>query len=142
MQTSSPGSRLTGGCRCGAVRYELADAPHETCICHCQECQKQSASAFGISVMVRSANVRRLTGKLECWSRATDSRRTPACYFCATCGTRLWHGDKDRAEEISIKGGTFDEPVDLRRAIHIWTRRKLPGVLIPDDAQQFPGEPE
>jgi hypothetical protein len=76
MQTSSPGSRLTGGCQCGAVRYELADAPHETCICHCQECQKQSASAFGISVMVRSANVRRLTGKLECWSR--DRQRANA----------------------------------------------------------------
>jgi hypothetical protein len=39
-------------------------------------------------------------------------------------------------------GGTFDQPVDLRRAIHIWTRRKLPGVIIPDETEQFPGEPE
>jgi len=142
MQTSGRGSRLNGGCQCGAVRYELAGPPHETYICHCRECQKQSASAFGISVIVRSVDVRLLTGKLERWSRATDSGRTLACYFCATCGTRLWHGDTERAEEISLKGGTLDEPVDLHRAIHIWTRRKLPGVIIPDGAQQFPGEPE
>ena len=142
MQTSGRGSRLSGGCQCGTVRYELAGPPHKTYICHCRECQKQSASAFGISVIVRSADVRLLTGKLERWSRATDSGRTLACYFCATCGTRLWHGDTERAEEISLKGGTLDEPVDLHRAIHIWTRRKLPGVIIPDGAQQFPGEPE
>jgi len=36
-----------------------------------RDCQKQSASAFGISVTVRSADVQLLTGKLECWSRAT-----------------------------------------------------------------------
>jgi hypothetical protein len=142
METTGPGSRLTGGCQCGAVRYELAGTPHQIYVCHCRECQKQSASAFGISVMARSADVRLLIGKLERWSRATDSGRTLACYFCATCGTRVWHGDKDQAQEISIKGGTFDHPVDLRRAIHIWTRRKLPGVIIPDETQQFPGEPE
>jgi hypothetical protein len=142
METTGPESRLTGGCQCGAVRYELAGTPHQIYVCHCRECQKQSASAFGISVMARSADVRLLIGKLERWSRATDSGRTLACYFCATCGTRVWHGDKDQAQEISIKGGTFDHPVDLRRAIHIWTRRKLPGVIIPDETQQFPGEPE
>jgi hypothetical protein len=142
METTGPGSRLTGGCQCGAVRYELAGTPHETYVCHCRECQKQSASAFGISVMARSADVRLLSGKLERWSRATDGGRTLPCYFCATCGTRVWHGDKDHAQEISLKGGTFDQPVDLHRAIHIWTRRKLPGVIIPDEAEQFPGEPE
>ena len=53
---------LTGGCQCGEVRYELTGAPHKLYICHCRECQKQSASAFGISVVVRSNHVRLLKG--------------------------------------------------------------------------------
>ena len=133
---------LTGGCQCGAVRYELTGVPRETYVCHCRECQKQSASAFGISVVVRSVDVKLLNGTLQRWSRLTDTGRTLACFFCSTCGTRVWHGDKDQAEAISIKGGSFDVPVDLTDAVHIWTARKVPGVMIPDNARQYAGEPE
>ena len=133
---------LTGGCQCGAVRYELTGAPRATYVCHCRECQKQSASAFGISVVVRSVDVKLLNGTLQRWSRLTDTGRTLACFFCSTCGTRVWHGDKDQAEAISIKGGSFDVPVDLTDAVHIWTARKVPGVMIPDNARQYAGEPE
>lgn len=141
--TKTDGSpALTGGCQCGAIRYEVAHPPHEIYVCHCRECRKQSASAFGISVMVRSADVRLVQGSPRRWSRGTDSGRTLACFFCGECGSRVWHGEKDRAQEISIKGGSLDEPVDLSNAIHIWTARKLPGVVIPTGVRQFPGEPD
>jgi hypothetical protein len=42
---------------------------------------------------------------------------------------------------LTVKGGSLDRPVDLRGAIHIWTSRKLAGVIIPDGAVQFPEEP-
>ena len=43
---------------------------------------------------------------------------------------------------LSVKGGSLDRPVDLSSAIHIWTSRKLPGVVIPEGVAQFPQEPE
>src|SRR5271167_4851648 len=39
-----------GGCQCGAVRFQIAANRLVAYACHCLECQKQSASAFGISV--------------------------------------------------------------------------------------------
>jgi hypothetical protein len=54
----------------------------------------------------------------------------------------VWHGDKELEDEISIKGGSLDEPVDLTDAIHIWTSRKLTGVVIPAGSLQYEGEPE
>jgi len=142
METPKPTYARTGGCQCGQVRYGLTGTPLNTYVCHCRECQKQSASAFGISVMVKSAEVRLLKGGLQRWSRPTDTGRTLACFFCAECGSRVWHGDKDHADEISIKGGSFDEPVDLTDATHIWTARKLPGVIIPERNRQYAGEPD
>ena len=142
MTTSSRRDVLTGGCQCGDVRYVVMGAPRVTYVCHCRECRKQSASAFGISVRVRSADVRLLTGEPQRWVRATDSGRTLACFFCTRCGSRVWHGDKDGADEISIKGGSLDEPFDLTNAVHIWTSRKLSGVMVPDNALQFAGEPD
>lgn len=135
-------NRLEGGCQCGRLRYELTGGPQAIYVCHCRECQKQSSSAFGISVMIKSADVRLVQGTPQRWSRQTDTGRTLACFFCAHCGSRIWHGDKDEADEISIKGGSLDRPVDLTDAIHIWTARKLPGVIIPDHARRFDGEPE
>lgn len=132
----------TGGCQCGALRYEVAADPHEIYVCHCRECQKQSASAFGVSVFVSRNAFRLSRGAAKVWSRPTDSGRRLICAFCPTCGTRLWHQLESAPETISIKGGSLDEPIDLSAAVHIWTSRKLPGVAIPEGARQFPGEPE
>ena len=132
----------TGGCQCGRCRYEIAGPPVALYVCHCRECQKQSASAFGISVIVNSADLRLRSGNPHRWSRPTDSGKVLDCWFCPDCGARLWHGDKARDATVSVKGGSLDQPLDLGKAVHIWTTRKLPGVVIPADAVQFPGEPE
>ncbi len=132
----------TGGCQCGAVRYELTGKPLETYICHCSECRRQSASAFGISVIVRSADFHLVQGAVKQWSRPTASGQQLGCYFCPACGTRLWHGDKDGEKTISIKGGSMDDPVDLTGVPHIWTASKLPGIVIPRNALQYLQEPE
>ena len=131
----------SGGCQCGGVRYEIAGAPLELYVCHCRECRKQSASAFGVSVIVRQADFRLTRGRVRTWSRPTDSGRTLDCAYCPDCGSRLWHRTAGEGETLSIKGGSLDQPPDLRLAVHIWTSRKLPGVVIPDGAPQFPQEP-
>lgn len=131
---------LTGGCQCGAVRYVLSAAPLETYVCHCRECQKQSASAFGISVIARRTAFAVTQGEIRRWSRPAESGRTLHCHFCARCGSRVWHESEGR-DTVSIKGGTFDARVDLTNAFHIWTSRRLAGVVIPPAAKQYPEEP-
>lgn len=135
-----PQAIMTGRCQCGAAAYAISGEPLNVFICHCRECQKQSASAFGISVEVPKSRFRLERGKVRTWSRRTDSGRTLDCTFCAVCGSRLWHESPER-DELSVKGGSLDQPVDLGTAIHIWTSRKLPGVLIPEGARQFDEEP-
>jgi hypothetical protein len=131
---------LTGGCQCGAVRYEISAAPLGLFACHCRECQKQSASAFGMSLIVRRAAVELTQGGTRTWSRKADSGRTVSCVFCGACGTRLWHA-KEGFDVVSIKGGSLDTALDFSNAIHCWTARKLPGMVIPPGAKQFAGEP-
>ncbi len=132
----------TGGCQCGAVRYETVDAPTELYVCHCLECRKQSASAFGISFIVPHRDITLTQGTPRFWQRPTDSGGRIRCAFCPDCGSRLWHEDAADAERASIKGGTLDEAPDISAVDHIWTKRKMPGVVISDGARQFPEEPE
>ena len=65
MATALHPNRLAGGCQCGAVRYEIRGEPLSLYVCHCRECQKQSASAFGISVIIKRADFRHHPGRGE-----------------------------------------------------------------------------
>ncbi len=63
------------------------------------------------------------------------------CMFCKVCGTRICHTDA-REATVSVKGGSLDVPPELTDAAHIWTSRRLMGVVIPEHVRQFPEEPE
>src|SRR5207302_1619782 len=95
-----------GGCQCGSIRYEISRSALEIYVCHCKECRKQAASAFGISVIVPRAAFRLTRGTPKFWSRATDAGHTLECAFCPDCGSRLWHQQRGSAETISVKGGS------------------------------------
>lgn len=132
----------SGGCQCGAVRYEVDGPTLRLVVCHCNECRKQSASAFGISVFVPRAAVSVTRGTPKFWSRPTDSGHVLDCAFCPDCGSRLWHQRRDPVGHLSVKAGSLDHPVDISQAMHIWTSRKLPGVVLPPGAVCFPQQPE
>jgi hypothetical protein len=124
------------------VGYESAGEALALYVCHCRECQKQSASAFGMSLVVPREGLRLTRGSPRFWTRPTDRGRRLRCAFCPDCGSRLWHETEGTAATVALKAGSLDEPVDLTGAIHIWTSRKRPGITIPEGARQFPQEPE
>jgi hypothetical protein len=62
----------TGGCQCGAVRYVLTSDPVRVVACHCKECQRQSGSAFGMSMHVKEDSLT-VTGPTKRFTRTADS---------------------------------------------------------------------
>lgn len=120
---------LTGGCQCGAVRYRIADARGECHACHCRECQRQSASAFGISLTVARADFV-VTGPVRRWDRGTAMGTRTSCVFCAYCGSRVFHIDSPEPDKVRVKGGSLDDPSRIRPGAHLWVSRKLEWVIL------------
>ena len=133
-----PHCRLRPRSPSGAI---LAGAPPRRYAGHCAGCRAQSASAFGISLIVSAEDVRLIAGVPRVWERPTASGGRVACSFCPDCGTRLFHQGSGEPEVLSIKGGSLDDGPDLSQAFHIWTASKLPGAVIPPGATCYPGEP-
>ena len=129
------GRGAEGGCQCGQIRYRLEESGGRLTACHCRDCQRQSGSAFGLSLNVPSKALRLLSGKLEKFTVICDSGRTKDCAFCGRCGTRIYHADG--AGEISIKAGTLDDTSRLRPEAHYWTKRKQPWIEIPEGSECF-----
>jgi hypothetical protein len=131
----------TGRCQCGEIRYRIDVEPIALYACHCLECRKQSASAFGMSLEIPRSGFRVTRGSPRFWARDADSGGTVRCAFCPNCGSRLWHESAPDSKRLTVKAGSLDEPVDFASAIHIWTKRMLPGFVIPEGAERYPEEP-
>ena len=135
-------------CQCGAVHFKTpTDKPKILYHCHCLECRKQSASAFGTSAIFTSEGLVPLSEELEnllgVYTRAgTESGGTMDCYFCKQCGVRVMHRVRDTSGSerwiVSIKGGCV-EGLDWTGGVHIFTRTAV--VPIPEGAQTFEAGP-
>lgn len=132
---------LQGGCQCGAVRYAITGPRPPVYVCHCRECQKQSASGFGMSLPVRVADLA-LTGALESWERATDLGTRTRCHFCAACGSRVYHQSVGVTDRVTVKAGSLDDTGGLQPSAHIWVSRKQPWVVLDPQVPQHPTQPE
>ena len=130
-----------GGCQCGAVRYRLEGEPVALIACHCTECQRQSGSAFGMSLIVPKDAFQLLSGELKRFTRTADSGRSVECAFCPACGTRIYHEPSSRKDTLNIKPGTLDGTSWLSPALHVWTKSKQPWVPIPEGVRSFEGQP-
>ena len=126
--------RAQGGCQCGAIRYTADLAEALTLYrCHCRECQKQSSSAFGLSMILPEAAFEVTQGAPESWSRGSDSGRPVHCFFCATCGSRLYHTSPSRPGAVNLKPGTLDDASGLQPIGDVWTDSRQAWVdLLPD----------
>ena len=123
------GDSRDGGCQCGDVRYRIEGEPLGLSVCHCDGCQRQSGSAFGMSLAVRAESFHLVSGVLETFSTPCDSGRTKVCAFCPRCGTRIYHGAGD--PELSLKPGTLDDRTWLEPKDHYWTACKQQWFSIP-----------
>jgi len=126
-------------CQCGAVAFKTPLLnPLAIYICHCDECRRQSASAFGTSAIFPSFELpKKLKDSLGCYTRPTASGSELNCFFCKKCGTRLIHAKPGR-DTLSVKGGCL-EKLDWSKAKHIWTKRAV--VPIPEGAARDEEEP-
>jgi len=121
----------TGGCLCGAVRYEVRGPLRDVLVCHCEECRRwhghfsaSTAASMGDVVLVESRGLR--------WIDSPSSDAGARRGFCAECGSSLFW-DPPRRETISIAAGTLDGPTGLSVAGHWFVSQAGDYYELPDD---------
>ena len=123
-----------GGCQCGAVRYLLEGRAYRLNVCHCRDCQRQSGSAFGMSLVIPNDTFRLMAGTLKTFVTQSDSGRSKTCAFCRDCGVRIYNAT---SRMMSVKPGTLDDTSWLRPDGHYWLKRKQPWALLPVHVPHF-----
>ena len=132
-----------GQCQCGHVRYQLLGKPLMIYACHCLHCQKQSSSAFGISMWMERDEVEFTAAEPSLWSTHGDSGTEKICAFCPRCGSRIYHARGGSGAPISMKAGTLDDTSWLNPVAHIWTKRAQPWLRVEESGLAcFEGDPD
>ncbi|MCW3013322.1 MAG: hypothetical protein JWO02_414 [Solirubrobacterales bacterium] len=129
--TSAADAPLTGGCGCGAVRFEI-DEPLVTAIyCHCTRCQRRSGTAVGASARIVPGSFRLLRGaeELRRWSPGGGLAKV----FCGRCGSAVSANDPDTDEVVAVRMGAIDGDPGVRPEAHQFVAYAAPWEPIADD---------
>ncbi len=136
---AGPHVPVTGGCLCGAVRYESTAPPTQGYYCHCTICQRNYGGLFSVTLRVPGSTFRLTRGELT-FHRATDFARRG---FCAVCGSPVAFF-ADGVADVWIKVGSLDHPDDWPlvrdapwgQSAHWHTDTKVPWYRIGDGLPQ------
>ncbi len=117
----------TGGCRCGAVRFEAAAEPHHVSYCHCADCRHATGApvsafaGFKADVLVFSG------AEPNAFANGPVTRT-----FCGNCGSPIAYFDQRLPDDVWIMLGALDAPAEFKPTEHAYVREQLPYLHMPD----------
>ena len=125
------GVPLTGGCNCGAVRFEVTAPLVGARYCHCRRCQRRTGAAASPSAHPAPGTFRIVQGedRLRMWQPEGGGEK----WFCGDCGSALFARNTTHADPIGIRMGTFDGDPGIRPSVRSFVASAAPWEPIPDD---------
>ncbi len=112
---------LTGGCHCGAIRYEVSGEIINHALCHCVDCRRSSGVPMVGWIMVEDSNLS-VAGDVSTYASSEHGRR----HFCIQCGTGLFYSNDEMLPGlVDIQSGTLDEPDQCPAQAHIQTAERI-----------------
>jgi hypothetical protein len=120
----------TGGCLCGAFRYEATGEPKASGHCYCCDCRKASGSGC-IPFMAFTASAVRLTGETVVHESPSARGITATRNFCPRCHSLVMGGAIGKDKIYNIYAGSLDDPSLFHPTIAVFTRGRPEWAVIP-----------
>jgi hypothetical protein len=120
---------LTGGCLCGAVRFEVTGPARSANYCHCHRCQRRTGAAWSANASYAAEDFHIVQGAelVEGWDPGDGGARK--C-FCRTCGGHLF---SESGRGVGVRLGAFDDDPGVRPQWRQWLSSAAPWEPVPDD---------
>jgi hypothetical protein len=108
--------RITGGCHCSAIRYEVDGELLAHALCHCVDCRRHAGAPMVGWAMYALDAVKVTRGEPKVYESSEHGRR----HFCPSCGTGLFYTNANVMPGIiDIQSATFDNPDAVPAMAHI-----------------------
>jgi hypothetical protein len=128
--------RYTGGCLCGALRYEAEGEPSVAGHCYCADCRKASGSGF-VPFMGFSADAVRFSGESVKFRSQAASGGDAVRNFCPHCGSLVFGGEIGVTKSFTIYAGSLDDPSLFHPTVAVFARDRPAWAAIPPGLTVF-----
>ena len=123
---------LTGGCHCGAIRYEVEGEPQHSALCHCSDCRRHAGAPMVCWTLFGNDHFRVTRGEAKVYASSEHGRR----HFCPACGTGLFYtNDQIFPGQTDVQSATLDTPEALPPTARIQVAERIAWV---EDADALP----
>lgn len=116
----------TGHCRCERVMLRISAAPIMSSACHCTGCQRMTASAFSLTVMIPTSGFE-VKGDVVVGGLHGASKHM----FCSHCLTWMFTRPEGVDAFVNVRPTMLDERRWFEPFIETYTREKLPWASTP-----------
>lgn len=99
----------TGGCACGAIRYEISGEPVFSNHCQCRDCQRESGTGHGSYLTFLREGVN-LQGEAKHWDMVADSGNVKTRAFCPNCGLAIYLTFAAMPDFVAVRAASLDDP--------------------------------
>jgi hypothetical protein len=129
-------SKYSGGCLCGAVRYEINSDLQGIACCHCSKCRRFHGH-FAAYTLTTGDDLKFVEESGLKWFRS-ETDETPNVYrgFCSECGSSLFW-DPRGEDRIAVAAGSLDEPTNMKIVGHSWISQMGDYYHINDDLPKY-----
>ncbi len=131
--------KYTGGCCCGALRYESEVPPVECGYCHCLTCQKTTAAPVLVFASFPTSTFRYTVGEPTIFSSSSHGNRE----LCSSCGTQIAYREAGDAATVDINVGGLDDTLSVSPEYHIWCQSRIAWFETADSLPEYQqGKPD
>jgi hypothetical protein len=132
---------ITGGCLCGALRYEAGIQTTFMGYCCCDDCQKASGSGF-IPFVGLPPRALKITGGALLHQKKHNDGRSSERFSCAKCASLVFGGEPGNPNGNTIYAGTLDDTSQFKPTMAIMTKFRPEWVMLPPGLKIFEGMPQ
>ncbi len=133
-------AKFTGGCICGAVRYECSADALFMGNCHCRDCQQAGGGANDACIGLPAVALK-ISGNIKYHDVKADSGNTLSRGFCPECGARLFSTTSGIPDLAMITAGSLDDPGQYKPTMDIFTASAQPWDYMNPALPKFPKMP-
>lgn len=127
-------SKLSGGCLCGKIRYQILKEPLLAYTCHCRFCQKDTGTAYRSALATLNEYVDLSGNELKVYTyKSEEHGRQLYKNFCPDCGTTISLKTERFPERQVIMLGTLDDPSQIQLSTHMFAEEAFHWVEFPKD---------
>lgn len=129
---------ITGGCVCGAVRFECSAEPVMMVKCHCRDCQRVSGGPYSPTLIFPLSAFRVTQGKIERYATSSESGGPNLRGFCPKCGSRLTGAESPEKGIIVVMASSLDDPGIFKPKLEIFTSDAQPWDVMDSTTEKRP----